>query len=236
MHDEDGFLSAIRQTPADDTARLVFADWLDEQDDPTAKLKSDFIRLELRMAESPEKSLNRVRWLQQLQKLAAKLDPAWLAVVSHPKLEACRMSFRFECPKQWAELSPAENPKVRFCESCNEHVHYCDTLQEARDHAGRGHCVALSLALVRKPNDVTQPHSRLTPDMIERLAVAGRPSTGSLPVTLPIYELPTPPPAPQWTPTASELEERPTRRPKPRHRKKRRQNPRNIQRENWEEA
>jgi uncharacterized protein (TIGR02996 family) len=34
MHDEDGFLSAIRQTPTDDTARLVFADWLDEQDDP----------------------------------------------------------------------------------------------------------------------------------------------------------------------------------------------------------
>ena len=45
MHDEADFLSAIRQTPADDTARLVFADWLDEQDDPACKRKAAFIRL-----------------------------------------------------------------------------------------------------------------------------------------------------------------------------------------------
>ena len=51
MHDEDSFLAAIRQTPADDVARLVFADWLDEQEDTACKLKAEFIRLELRMAE-----------------------------------------------------------------------------------------------------------------------------------------------------------------------------------------
>jgi uncharacterized protein (TIGR02996 family) len=240
MHDEAGFLSAIRQTPADDTARLVFADWLDEQDDPTCRTKSAFIRLELRTAESPEQSLNRIRWTTRLQLLAARLDPAWLAVVSHPKLEACRLSFRFECPKQWEKLAPTSAPKVRHCESCQQHVHFCDSLQEARHHAARGHCVALTLALVRQPNDLNLPAPgqpmRLAPDMIERLGRVGRPRT-SQPLEVvnePEYVLPPSPPTPQWVPApASEERERPNRR---RKRTKGRGRNRNIQRDNWEDA
>lgn len=34
MTDRDAFLRAIRDTPADDTPRLVFADWLDDHGDP----------------------------------------------------------------------------------------------------------------------------------------------------------------------------------------------------------
>ena len=90
MHDEAGFLSAIRQTPADDTARLVFADWLDEQDDPACKTKAAFIRLELQMAEAPEDAPGRAESLANLRSLAAEAPPFWLAVVSHPKLEGCQ--------------------------------------------------------------------------------------------------------------------------------------------------
>ena len=146
MHDEAAFLSAIRETPADDTARLVFADWLDEQDDPLCKTKAAFIRLELQMAEAPEQNLNRARTLEELETLATQLDPNWLVVVSHPKLEACRMQFQFECPKQWARLMPTDDPKVRFCNTCKKNVHYCDTLQEAQNHAANGNCVALTVA------------------------------------------------------------------------------------------
>src|SRR5262249_32601724 len=128
VHDEAGFLSAIHQTPADDTARLVFADWLDEQDDPACKAKAEFIRGELRMAEAPERNLNRAEALRSLEALARQLDPGWLASVSHPKLEACRMRFQFECPKQWALLTPTNDPKVRFCDACKKNVHYCDSL------------------------------------------------------------------------------------------------------------
>jgi uncharacterized protein (TIGR02996 family) len=227
MHDEDGFLAAIRFSPADDVARLVFADWLDEQDDPACKLKAEFIRLELRMAEAPEKSLNRVRWLQKLQKLAAQLNPSWLAVVSHPKLEACRVAFRFECPKEWAKLAPTDSPTVRFCESCKQHVRHCATVEEAQSEARRGNCIALSVALVPKP-------VFLTPDQIERLRTASASSMTRVGRPLPIYELPPAPSEPQWSP-APAPEERENRRPKPRHRKKRQHNPRNIQRENWEE-
>jgi uncharacterized protein (TIGR02996 family) len=34
MTDEDAFLAALKANPADDTARLVYADWLDERDQP----------------------------------------------------------------------------------------------------------------------------------------------------------------------------------------------------------
>lgn len=236
MHDEAGFLSAIRQTPADDVTRLVFADWLDEQDDSGCKLKAEFIRLELRMAETPEKSLNRVRWLRQLQKRAAQINPSWLAVVSYPKLEACRVAFQFECPQRWEKLTPTNNPTVRFCAACKQSVHHCATLEEARSYAQRGNCVVLSLALVRKPNDLfppSEPSIPLTPHQLDQLRIIGRLSPSAI-VSAPMYELPAPPPVPSWAPEPSPRE-RDDRRPKPRHRKKRRPNHRNIQRENWEE-
>ena len=109
MHDEAGFLSAIRETPADDTARLVFADWLDERDDPTSQTKAAFIRLELQMATAPEEGLNGIRWKNKFRKLAMQLDSAWLAVISHPKLDACRFAFQFECPKRWDKLTPTSD-------------------------------------------------------------------------------------------------------------------------------
>ncbi|QEG31588.1 hypothetical protein GobsT_64100 [Gemmata obscuriglobus] len=47
MSERAGFLNAIRSAPADDTARLVYADWLDELQDPTDfdRATSAFIRM-----------------------------------------------------------------------------------------------------------------------------------------------------------------------------------------------
>ena len=39
MHpDESGFLAALRTDPSDDTARLAYADWLEDRNDPRAEL------------------------------------------------------------------------------------------------------------------------------------------------------------------------------------------------------
>ena len=43
---EDAFLEAIRESREDDTPRLVYADWLDEQDDP----RGEFIRVQCEIA------------------------------------------------------------------------------------------------------------------------------------------------------------------------------------------
>jgi uncharacterized protein (TIGR02996 family) len=157
MHDEDGFLAAIRLAPADDVLRLVFADWLDEQDEPSCKPKADFIRLELRMVESSERSLHHVHRLDRLHQLAKQLDLHWLAVVSHAKIEVCRVPFPSECPMQWAKLAPTSDARVRRCEHCKNQVHYCDTLQEAQAHVANGTRVALTLALDREMDDLFPP-------------------------------------------------------------------------------
>ncbi len=47
MH--EAFLQDIRANPDDDVVRLIYADWLDEQDD----LRGDFIRTQVRLTQSP---------------------------------------------------------------------------------------------------------------------------------------------------------------------------------------
>lgn len=48
MSDEAGFLAAIAADPDDNTARLVFADWLEEHDQPE---RAEFIRVQCRLAQ-----------------------------------------------------------------------------------------------------------------------------------------------------------------------------------------
>jgi uncharacterized protein (TIGR02996 family) len=52
--DEAAFLKAITDNPADETARLVYADWLTDHDDPRAtfaRLSADFLRCVRGLAE-----------------------------------------------------------------------------------------------------------------------------------------------------------------------------------------
>jgi uncharacterized protein (TIGR02996 family) len=266
MHDEDCFLAVIRTTPADDTTRLVYADWLDEHDDPICKTKAAFIRLEIRMAEAPEQNLNRVQMVRELETLAEQIDPGWLATVSHPKLDACRMQFEFECPARWDRLKPTDDPKTRFCDTCKKNVHYCDTLQEAQAHAANGHCVALTVVLARRACLARRPQPGKPRDVgLARGARPPSPPTMSPPPgpgsriphsvqpPQPIRLTPDqiervgrpsvarepemPEPVPVSTVEPEQAERRAGERPKwKQERKKSRRRNRNIQRENQEEA
>jgi uncharacterized protein (TIGR02996 family) len=158
MHDEDGFLAAIRQTPADDVARLVFADWLDEQDDPTCKLKAEFIRLELRIAN--ESAANASSLTTQLHQLATKLDRDWLVVISHPKIDGCRAWLERECPSDWSRLTPTRDPNARNCEACQKTVRYAQSLDDIYDYARRGYCTVITLALAHRQDNFASYFSR----------------------------------------------------------------------------
>jgi uncharacterized protein (TIGR02996 family) len=67
--EDEAFLLAIAEEPADDVRRLVFADWLDERGDPRAA----FLRAEVALARSGPAAEGRA----ELLKLRAELDPAW---------------------------------------------------------------------------------------------------------------------------------------------------------------
>ena len=135
MHRERDFLRKLLENPADDTTRLVYADWLDEQNDFTSTAKSQFLRLTAR----PDTADT------ELQRLAGQFDSAWLAVVSRLKVENCEVArakqdanllwekfgirFNVVCDKRWEELTATDDDAVRFCEGCKQQVHYCDSIE-----------------------------------------------------------------------------------------------------------
>jgi uncharacterized protein (TIGR02996 family) len=68
MNDEAGFLRAIQENPEDNSARLAYADWLEERGDT----RGQYLLLEHRLSQIPF----------HLAQLREQLDPVWLASVS----------------------------------------------------------------------------------------------------------------------------------------------------------
>ena len=72
MTDGEGLLAAILAEPEEDTPRLAFADWLDEQGDAT---RAEFIRIQIELARLPGEGGPRSRE----QALITAHGAAWLA-------------------------------------------------------------------------------------------------------------------------------------------------------------
>lgn len=119
MTDETGFLRAILDEPSNDVLRLVYADWLEEQEDPVAREKAEALRLIVQGTEVPVEEpkgdvpSSRVQRIaqvvrnavsrlgsvkgrrtanvqqQRLRELACRLDAEWLAVTSRLPVENC---------------------------------------------------------------------------------------------------------------------------------------------------
>lgn len=169
--EESGFVRAIQAEPNNDTARLVYADWLEERGEPTATAKSEFLRATVALNEPGVRKVQRQQLEQRLQQLAADLDTAWLGVVSYLRIENCQgkqaearsrrsmlITFNYLCDRRWQDMQPTEQPAVRYCDSCRQSVHYCDTIMAARQHAGEGHCIAVDLGVIRRKDDLEPPH------------------------------------------------------------------------------
>ena len=181
MHSDDDFLRRLLTDPADNAARLVYADWLEEQGSPTADAKAEFLRLSVQLGSTGRKKQQQ-KLRRQLQQLAAGLDTAWLAVVSRLVVENCQgkataaatqmhlnLSFDYLCDRQWQDLRSTEDRTVRFCDACQHNVHYCDTITEAREHAWEGHCIAVDLGVIRRDRDLrVMRMGRMSPEAAER--------------------------------------------------------------------
>ncbi len=62
MSDEAALLAAIRANPDEDTPRLVYADWLDEQDGQSNTARAEYIRLEIQFARDfPERRWSKAK-------------------------------------------------------------------------------------------------------------------------------------------------------------------------------
>jgi len=149
--DDRAFIRAILSNPAELTAWLVYADWLDEHGNA---VHAEFLRLMIRRGQLCNTDLEWYSVEERLQELRARLDPVWIDVFDRPKIENCEPAFRFQCPKQWENLEITRDPTIRHCNACEKKVYYCRTLPDAQNHARQGHCVAVQLGVLRYPDDL----------------------------------------------------------------------------------
>jgi uncharacterized protein (TIGR02996 family) len=200
LNDENGFFCTLEDNPADETARLVYADWLDEQGEPNKATKAEFIRLELRVLQEDHTEPTDS---QRLQQLAAGIEPDWLAIVSRPRVEycqflnsnpcarrrylyaptgltksrveACHFLLTRPCPGRWDLLAPTGLTKLRLCETCYKTVNFCTTPHEKQEYVRQGNRIAVSPGIALTPNDLHSGRPmKLTAEMIERLREASR--------------------------------------------------------------
>jgi uncharacterized protein (TIGR02996 family) len=167
MHTDADFLKMLLADPADDTTRLVYGDWLEEQGDSVSAAKAEFLRLTVRLAQPAGTNRERKRAEKRLQELAKGLSTDWLAVVSRLPIENCHekrteaesrgvawVRFDYLCEPRWENLQATASRAVRFCDACQQNVQYCDTITQAREHAKNGHCIAVDLGVIRREGDL----------------------------------------------------------------------------------
>jgi uncharacterized protein (TIGR02996 family) len=158
MSDEAAFLAGIRTEPKDDLRRLVYADWLDERGDEESRAKAEYLRLEVHMSGLDDDHPDRDGHILRMRQVSRFLSSYWKALVSKLPIERCAVRWEFLCPKKWDELAETPDAQVRFCSACKKEVHYCTSIDEAREQVRQhGHCVVIDLKVRRRVDDLPPP-------------------------------------------------------------------------------
>lgn len=149
---EEVFLREIRFSPEDQQLKEVYADWLEERGD----LRAELLRIDLELAHRGTLTPDRETDLKtQRAALHPKLSPNWVAFVSDAAIEKCAPEFAYLCPKRWDALKVLDDDAaIRYCDQCGREVHYCQSIESARSHASKLHCVAIDASVVREQGDL----------------------------------------------------------------------------------
>lgn len=134
---------------ADEAARLVYADALEEQGELH---QASWLRLDSRVRSLSGAALDEA--LAELRVLSDKVGKAFMSSVARVAVEGCPIRFGFKCPKQWEALQRTERDEVRYCAGCRQEVHFVRTLDELRQAARQDICVAVDPTLVRTEDDL----------------------------------------------------------------------------------
>jgi uncharacterized protein (TIGR02996 family) len=95
MKEREALLRAVCESPDDDTPRLVYADWLDENGEPE---RAEFIRVQIALARGSDEP----RLKKREQKLLAKFGNVWLEPVQQYIAEP--WGFGWECDERGWEF------------------------------------------------------------------------------------------------------------------------------------
>jgi uncharacterized protein (TIGR02996 family) len=136
---ESLLVATLRERPADDAIREVYADWLEEHG---FDLRARLLRAETEAAR-PDLDIS-----VRVDTLAPAPDHPWRAIASRAPIERC-IQLQTPCPKRWSSLAPTADDRVRHCATCEQPVYYCASVDEARMHGRLFHCIAIDAAVAR---------------------------------------------------------------------------------------
>lgn len=171
---EREWLEALRRNGSDDDTRAVYADWLEEHG---SRDRAEFLReqMAIRKIASAEDPAFRAS-SERLRALAEKVGVGWRARVAMLFIEpsTCGLprglpvAMEMTCPKRWEEMTPTAIEGVRTCNACKMDVVYCTTIEQARQHAADGGCIAIDVRVARSKDDLSESAGRYS--------VRGRPA------------------------------------------------------------
>jgi uncharacterized protein (TIGR02996 family) len=160
--EDRAFIRAILSAPGDVAPRLIYADWLDEQNTDPALNAAKFLRLLAKLSETPARSPRTLLVKNALRRLQKQLPQKWIVTLDVALIENCVGQFEFVCPKKWEQLRTTDEVHIRYCDQCHQNVYYSLTLAEATKHAVDGRCVALPTGNLRRDGDLeTEVRKRL---------------------------------------------------------------------------
>jgi uncharacterized protein (TIGR02996 family) len=160
---EEEFLNHLIANPSDDTTRMVYSDWLEENGRTEA---ADFVRAQLKLATALPDTEEFHTAKHTLHLLADLFPSHWRRTIARPPIENCDVRFELQCPKQWGQLTPTNDPTQRFCGTCQRNVHYAPTVDKARSLALAGQCVVVDVGQYRRKNDLEEEERYMMAGMI----------------------------------------------------------------------
>lgn len=146
--EERGLVAAAQ---ASDAARLVYADWLEGRG---AVRSAEYLRLEVSLQTTPTDGAAFEQGVRRLRALSQQVSAQFRALVSRAELERCDARWRFKCLMQWEALERTDDARVRRCGPCGQDVVFCNSVDEARQQALEGKCVAVERSCARQPGDL----------------------------------------------------------------------------------
>ena len=104
--DEPDLFAVLAQNPADESTRMVYADWLEEHG---YEQLARFVRGDLHPG------------------IVKVSDLRWRAITSRAPVQCERK----DCPRTWDRLKPTNHARVRHCLKCDQFAVYCGHKREA---------------------------------------------------------------------------------------------------------
>jgi uncharacterized protein (TIGR02996 family) len=155
MSDEAAFLMTIHANLDNETARLDYADWLDEHGRPGGA----FLRAECALSALEPTDPRRAELQASLRDAGAGVDPRWVATVTRAPIENCPPEFQSRCPKRWELLSPLRSEAAR---GCGQEAVFCCSIGMAQARTALGYRVGIDRLSAHPAVLVTAARTALT--------------------------------------------------------------------------